>query len=352
MTTPHKRSIWCSNWTIALAALSLLGLFLSACAPSPQTRQSADGYALAPALDGQRRQLILANFGKVAYYASDQYSGGTGSGRPLILTHSINAAASAYEMKPLWQAYKGQRPVYALEWPGFGSSQRPDVRYSRVLMTKAILALINQLKLQYGPNFQADVVSLSLGSEFVTRAALQEPNIHSLSLISPSGMGKPRNQSQQAAADRSSESRYQTLRFFSWPLYDIIRSRPSIEYFLGLSFRNPVPKDLIDYASLTSAQEGAKYAPLFFLSGHLFTNNAYNDLYNKLDTPTLVLYDKDAFVSFDRLPALTQKANIQAKRIPETDGLPHFEKFPAVQAELEKFWDNIDTSSIVPDSSD
>ncbi|MFC6800402.1 hypothetical protein ACFQDE_00455 [Deinococcus caeni] len=67
-------------------------------APAPATAQAADAdrtVTLRPALSGERRYLTIPNFGRVAYYADDR-----GQGRPLILTSSVNAAASAYEMKP------------------------------------------------------------------------------------------------------------------------------------------------------------------------------------------------------------------------------------------------------------
>ena len=87
-----------------------------------------------------------------------------------MLAHSVNAAASAYEMKPLWDAYAGTRPVYALEWPGFGSSDRPDLRYTPELMTRALNALVAEL------GSEVDVVALSLGSEFAAvHVRIQHP---------------------------------------------------------------------------------------------------------------------------------------------------------------------------------
>ena len=95
---------------------------------------------------------------------------------------------------------------------------------------------------------------------------------------------------------------------------------------------------LIDYSLDTTRQPGAKYAPIYFISGRLFTPDAYADLYSRLNTPTLVLYDQDGFVSFERLQAFTQQSGVQAVRIEGTDGLPHFEKMPEVKAALDAFW--------------
>lgn len=306
-----------------LALLAVGGVALAQAVTS--TPPASPG--LRPALSGERRFLTLPGFGWVAYYADPR-----GGGRPLVLTHSVNAAASAYEMRPLWDAYAGTRPVYALEWPGFGSSDRPDVRYTPERMTSALTALVNEL------GTDVDVVALSLGSEFAARAALGEPRIRTLALISPSGLGQPRGGTQQASAEDGGERLYRTLNAVGTPLYALLRTRPSIEYFLSRSFRGPVDPGLVDYSLETSRQPGAKYAPLYFISGQLFTPDAYRDLYSKLRVPVTVLYDRDAFVSFDRLPLFTAQPGVSAVRIEGTDGLPQFERLPQVRAVLDAFW--------------
>src|SRR4051794_5060639 len=60
---------------------------------------------LPPAIDAERRTFISPNAGMLSYYVDR-----TAVGRPLVLIHSINAAASAYEMKPIFEAYRGKRP--------------------------------------------------------------------------------------------------------------------------------------------------------------------------------------------------------------------------------------------------
>lgn len=311
----------------AALALSLLTLPLAACAPALSSPGSNLSATLRPAVPGERRALLLPGFGTVGVYADLR-----GTGRPLILTSSVNAAASAYEMKPLWEAYAGTRPVYALEWPGFGSSDRPDIRYTRELMTSALNALVAQI------GTDVDVVSLSLGSEFAARAALSEPRIRTLALLSPSGLGAPRAGTQTASAEDGGTRLYRTLSAVGSPLYATLRLRPVIESFLDRSFRGPVDQGLVDYGYDTARQPGAKYAPLYFVGGGLFTPDAYGELYSKLTIPTLVLYDRDAFVGFDRLPLFTAQPGVQAVRIADTDGLPHFEKPDEVRAALDAFW--------------
>ena len=269
----------------------------------------------------------------MAYYADTR-----GTGRPLLLTTSINAAASAYEMKPIFDTYAGSRPIYVLEWPGFGSSARPDVTYTPDLMTRALTSLVAQI------GSDVDVVSLSLGSEFAARAALSEPRIKSLALISPSGLGSARGGTQRARDEDGGKVLYQRLRTFGTPLYALIKSQPSILYFLNQSFVGPVDSGLFNYSRESANQPGGKYAPLFFISGRLFTPDAFETLYSKLDIPVLVLYDKDNYVNFDRLPDFTAKSNVSAVRIVPSQGLPQFEKLPEVKVALDEFWQNMERS--------
>ncbi len=58
-----------------------------------------------------------------------------------------------------------------------------------------------------------------------------------------------------------------------------------------------------------------------------------------LKLPVMVLYDRDFFVSFDRLPQIVaERANWRMARIAPTRGLPHFEKMPEVAQALDGFW--------------
>ncbi|WP_189087507.1 alpha/beta fold hydrolase [Deinococcus ruber] len=285
---------------------------------------------LTAAFSADRYSFVLPDFGNVGYYVDK-----TGTGRPLLLLTSINAAASAYEMRPIFQAYRGSRPVYVLEWPGFGSSDRPDVRYTPELMTSALKAMVDII------GADVDVVALSLGSEFAARGALTEPRIRSLVLISPTGMGSAQGTTQEAAATEKAQNLYNGLAYPLWSgaLYALIASPPSIRYFLSGSFEGAPDQGLVDYSYVSTRQPGAKYAPLYFISGLLFNADAYNALYSKLTQPVLVLYDKDRFVNFDRLPEfVAAHPNAQAVRITPTRGLPQFEQMQQVKAALDAFW--------------
>lgn len=289
---------------------------------------------LPDALPAERKAFNSRSAGRLSYY-SNRFE----TGRPLVLIHSVNAAASAYEMRPLFLHYRNQRPVYALELPGFGFSERANRIYSPSLFEASILEFLSH---EVGE--AADVVALSLGSEFAARAALVQPELFaSLVVISPTGfsMDDPSQRSQSASRSGTSDIIHPIFSFPLWarPFFDTISSRSSIEYFLKKSFLGPVPQDLIDYAYATSHQPGAEHVPLYFISGKLFTPDIRTSVYDHLQVPTLAMYDRDNFTSFELLPeTLAGNTYWQAVRLVPTLGMPHFERSEDTFEVLDSFW--------------
>ena len=263
-----------------------------------------------------------------------------GSGRPLVLIHSINAAASSYEMRPLFQHFRGSRPVYSIDLPGFGFSARPNIEYTPDIYVNAILTVLAGIG-----GDAADVVALSLGSEFAAEAARRRPDLfNTLTLISPSGLGVDNSSSQAASGIGFDKVAYPLLSFRLWsrPFYDLLTTRRVIEWYLQRNFVGQIPDGMVNYSVSTSHQPGAEHAPLYFVAGKLFTKNAFERIYRHVKTPTLVIYDQDPYVRFDRLPELTATNNAwQATRISPTLGLPQWEKTEETVQTLETFWQNV-----------
>jgi pimeloyl-ACP methyl ester carboxylesterase len=267
--------------------------------------------SLPPALGGERKTLA-ANGLELSYYV-------TGSGPPLVLLHSVNAAASAYEMKPLYEHFAGTRQVFAIDLPGFGFSARPDLIYSPDLFRDALRAFLEEVV-----GKPADVVALSLSSEFAALAAHQSPErFKSLSFISPTGLGR------SSGETRSSDNRFFniiTSRLWSQALYDLLVTRPSLQWFLNREFASqPADEGLVEYAYLTSHQPGARFAPLYFVGGKLFSPDIDRS-YDSLKMPILVLYGKSAFTRFNRVSEYAERPNWFARRISSVRGLLHWEQ--------------------------
>lgn len=283
--------------------------------------------ALPESLNAPRHSLQARTAGEVAYYAD-----ATASGRPLLLIHSINAAPTAREVAPLFDHYRRQRPVYALELPGFGFSERREMDYTPALYADTILEFCREV---IGES--VDALALSTSAEFLARAALAEASrFNTLVLVSPTGMGS-REPPSGAASDRL--RKLFSIPLLSEGLYRGLTTRASIRYFLNMSFESDVPVELVDQAWATARQPGAQYAPFCFLSMSLFTSGAADSLYQPLTVPTLVLYDRDPNINFDRLEELVERnPNIAEQRIAPTRGLPHWEQPVKTFHALDRFW--------------
>lgn len=285
---------------------------------------------LAPALDAPRKTLVSAQLKEISYYVA-----GPETSTPLVLLHSINAAPSAFEMKPLFDHYRKNRRVYVPELPGFGFSDRSRRVYSPELFATAIVTFLTTIVKQ-----PADVVAFSLSSEFAARATLTAPEyLRSLALLSPTGFNQRRLPTGMTSKILHSIF---TLPLFGQALYSLLTIRPSIRYFIQRSYVGEPPVELIDYAYATSHCRGASHAPFYFLAGQLFTTNVIETLYAKLQLPVLVIYDRDANISFELLPDFINKhTNWRSVRIEPTLGIPQWEKTRETIAALDFFWQEI-----------
>ncbi len=120
---------------------------------------------LGQALEASITTLNLNELGETAVYMGE-----SNQGRPLVLLHSINAAPSAMEVKPLFSAFAPARPVYAPDLPGFGLSPRIRRRYDTGFFTQVIDHLLREITQRHTQ--APDIIALSL------RALFSQPRVH------------------------------------------------------------------------------------------------------------------------------------------------------------------------------
>ncbi|MCS7062318.1 MAG: alpha/beta hydrolase [Anaerolineae bacterium] len=287
------------------------------------------------ALDGELRN-FETKAGTVAYYVSGSRPiSARPSARampPMVFIHSINAAPSSAEMRPLFEHYALSRRVFAIDLPGFGFSDRRDIPYSPRLYRNVINQFLGQVV--GGP---ADVVALSLSAEFVALAAVAQPELfRSLIFLSPTGLGR------RVPTGELNDVMLRVLRVPLWrrPLFDLLTSRPSSRLFLGLSQRKTFDRDLSDYAYLTSHQPNAEYAPLYFLAGKLFTPDIF-EVYCALSKPVLLIYGNGPTAQYHRVDELSRRPNWRIHHLPGCGELVHFDSPDTVIAQIDAFLDRL-----------
>lgn len=253
-------------------------------------------------------------------------------GRPLLFVHSINAAPSAIELKPLFQHFRSYRSVYAPDLPGFGRSTRHVGMMTASDFAKNISSIIDQMS----PSEPPDVIALSLGCEFVARAVVEcGATVRSLTFISPTGFSRRQPPPLQA---QKRLRRLFDFAGFGRGAFKLLRLERSVRYFYGMNFSGSVPSELVAYALKTTRQPAAHEMPLQFLSMSLFTPNAVGLLYEKLDVPVLVLFDEDPNVTFELFEQFEDSPTWQFKRIGPSLGMPQWEHPEKTVAAIESFF--------------
>lgn len=288
--------------------------------------------SLPKALDAERLE-IDGRAGRLSYYVA-------GDGPPMLLVHSINAAGSAAEIKPVFEHFRQSRTVYAPDLPGFGFSDRSRRTYDIRLYVNAVHDILDTIRPVSGTH-QIDALALSLSSEFLARAALENPqSLRSLALITPTGF---RAGSQRLRGPAGSNRELRLLSsFVNVPLWrgGLYRAlvRPKvIRYFLRRTWGSDhIDESLAAYDDLTTHQPGAEHAPLAFLSGKLFAGDI-RDVYEQIELPVWLAHGtRGDFRDFSEADWARRRDNWEVLAF-DSGALPHFEQPDRFFAAYEAF---------------
>jgi pimeloyl-ACP methyl ester carboxylesterase len=279
---------------------------------------------LSAPVSGQRHE-IGSPVGRLTYYAAGPDAQSEAS--PLLLIHSINAAGSAYEVKPLYEHYRQSRTVYALELPGFGHSERGKRQYSVRVMTDAILLCVREIQNVHGRG-PIDALAVSLSSEFLARAVTEAPlTFRTLALVSPTGFRSRDKTTKWRDGTRGMPGLH---AFFEFPLWSeaffrLLTSRSSIRYFLRKTWGSPdIDEGLAEYDYLTTHQPGAQHAPYYFVSGFLFSQDILR-IYQSLTLPVWMSHGvRGDFVDYSNKTVVEGRANWTID-VFQAGAMPHFE---------------------------
>jgi pimeloyl-ACP methyl ester carboxylesterase len=256
-----------------------------------------------------------------------------------LLIHSINAAASAYEMRPLFERFEASRRVYALDLPGFGFSDRSARDYTPRLYADALLDMLEEIARDVGP-VQVDAAALSLGCEFLARAATERPDrLRSLALITPTGLRRGERFDGPPGSTRGSSAVRMLFELPLWsrPFFDLLNSHASQRYFLKQTFGSYTAIDagLLEYDYLTAHQPDAQHAPYAFIAGTLFSADI-SRVYESLDLPVWLAYGmRGEFSDVD--PTQVRDRDNWTVQAFATGGLPYFEDLEAFCSAYEDF---------------
>ena len=272
--------------------------------------------SLGPALTGER-----FTFDGISCYVA-------GTGPPMLLVHSVNAVPSAAEVRPLFDHYRATHTVFAPDLPGFGFSMRRDRAYTPRLMTDALHAVGARIRQRCGKT-PIDALAVSLGCEFLARAAVEQPALWGrISLVSPTGLDGTTPRRGAPGSVRTVPGLHALLSVPLWtlPLYRALTRPRIVRYFLERTWGNKaIDESLWAYDVLTAQQEGARFAPLCFVSGSLFSGDIHQ-VYESLRQPVWMSRGiRGDFTDF-RAQGLLQTGVPWRQTVFETGALPYFER--------------------------
>ena len=275
---------------------------------------------LPPAVSGEH-VLLDSTSGRIGCYVA-------GDGPPMLLLHSVNAAASAAEVAPLHEHHRQRHTVFTPDLPGYGRSQRGDRPYTPRLMTDALHAVL-ALAAQRCGNQAVDLLAVSLGCEFAARVAAEAPDrVRSLALVSPTGFNGLRDWRRAPGSTREVPGMLRILRGPGWggALFRGLTRPGVVRYFLQRTWGSKaIDETMYRYAVLTARQPGAEFAPLSFLSAKLFSADIHT-VYEQVRAPVWVSHGvRGDFTDYRGLPGMAQRQR-WATTVYQTGALPMFEE--------------------------
>jgi len=206
---------------------------------------------------------------------------------PLVLLHRPEIGASSHEMLPLMVPLARTYRVYALDWLGFGLSDRPGIAYSAELYNRLCEDFLREVV-----QTPATVVASGLSCNYAVVAAANAPAFcESLVLISPYALqgGQPSSRLRQAAEAAPVKAL----------LYPLLSTHLAFQVMRQM--HEEAREDFAQFYANTH-QLGAEHATMALLAGKLTRN--VEQSFEMLPQPILMIWGTHALDSRQTVASL------------------------------------------------
>jgi pimeloyl-ACP methyl ester carboxylesterase len=210
-----------------------------------------------------------------------------GEGSPILLVHSLHAAAWSFEWHAVVNALAEGHTVYTLDLLGFGRSDRPNARYS----ARLYIGLIGDFAAQVIGE-PCVLVASSLSAAYAIVLGARDPGrFPALVLVEPTGL--VRLHEAPGTGGDTARLAFETP-VIGTSMFNALVSRRSLRYYLDRVYCDDslVTDELVDLYYRTAHQPGAKHAPSAFVAGHL--NLDVRRALRRLAQPALLVWGDQA----------------------------------------------------------
>ncbi len=282
-------------------------------------------------LGGERRRFTWRSY-QVAYTIR-------GSGPPMLLVHSIHAAAWSMEWRNVVTALANRHTIFAIDLLGFGASDRPPLHYTADLYIDLVRDFLRDVI-----GAPAVVVGSSLGGTYAVRVAAQHPElVRALSIVGPAGVSRLFSSEGAVGAVGTVVQGLFRLPVVGEGLFSAITSRGSIRFFLKDIYHDAgaMTPEAVELYWRGAHAEGARFAPSAFV-GMRLNCDIRQDL-RQLTVPLQIVWGEQAsqtpFRESSQVRAIRPDAPFAA--VPGGD-LPHDESPGLFLTALFGFLDTLD----------
>ncbi len=303
---PARRSGLRGAVTIAGAALSAVAMANALIAARTPPLQSA----------------LPGVFDRFPVRSGDAAYAVAGAGPPLLLLHGIGAGNSMLEWEHNFSALRERHTVYALDFLGWGASDRPEHRYTAADCAEQICSCVENVI-----GAACAIVASSDSCAYAVEAASRRPDLVSrLVLVCPSLAAEEWGASGLPA---SAIARALHLPVVGTAVYNALTSRRAIRRFAEhhLYFdKTRVDEALVTRYHVGAHQRGSRSALASFLSGAL--RHDVRAAWSRLAQPTLLVWGRNALINpLDTAPEwLALKPDARLEVIERAMLLPHVER--------------------------
>lgn len=265
-----------------------------------------------------------------------------GQGKPIVLLPAFSTVSSRSEMGKIAQLLATQFQVYALDWLGFGASQRPSLDYQPLIFQHLLEDFVASI-------FDEPIILIATGHSagYAIELAKQHPHqVRKLILVAPTWLGPLRAMGLPNTV-RGAVRQIVRSPILGQFLYQI----NTTPWFLRLMYSRHVYKntnkltpEFIAQKRQITQQKGARYAPAAFVTGKLDpTSDQAEFLANlaALSCPIFVILTEDAPPkSLAEMEAMTSLPGIESVRLSGTLGI-HEENPELVTEAIYHFLGNV-----------